>query len=128
MKILVIDDERGSHEVALGIYDKDLIISAYNGEEGINAIEEEDPDVILLDITMPIISGEELLKHFKKNKKVLRKIIIITGSADGICLASKYGASGSIWKPFNRKQLKEVIQRVLNGRDKKEKSFEVYNK
>lgn len=128
MKILVIDDERGSHEVAKAIYGEDSVISVYNGEEGIKAIEEENPDAILLDITMPIISGEGVLEYFRRKKNILRKTVIITGSADGVCLASKYGTSGSIWKPFNRKQLKQVVQRALNAGSKKEKSFETSKK
>lgn len=121
MKILVIDDERGSHEVVKAIYGEEVIISVYNGEEGIEAIKKHNPDAILLDIMMPIYSGEDVLEYFRKDKKILRKIVTITGSADGVSLASKYGTGGNIWKPFNRNQLKKVVQRILNGRKKREK-------
>ena len=76
MKILVIDDEKGSHQVAAAIYREESIISVYNGKEGIQAIENENPDVILLDIMMPICSGDELLEYFRKNRSVLRRIIL----------------------------------------------------
>jgi len=125
MKILVIDDEQGSHEIAKAIYGKENIISVYNGKEGIEAIEKYDPDAILLDIMMPICSGNDVLQYFRKNKKVLRKIVTITGSADGISLASKYGLSGNIWKPFNRKQLKKIVQRVFDGKKEEKQKFTI---
>ena len=69
IKVTIIDDHtlfREGLQRLLVRHDIDVISSVSNGEEGINSIEKIEPDIILLDLRMPDISGIEVLKKFRK--------------------------------------------------------------
>lgn len=80
-KILVIEDEKFLKK----IYQTKLTLEGFipilasNGEEGIEAIKKEKPDLILLDLIMPVKTGFEVLEEIKKNKN-LKSIPVIVAS------------------------------------------------
>lgn len=80
-KILVIEDEKFLKK----IYQTKLTLEGFipilasNGEEGLEAIKKEKPDLILLDLIMPVKTGFEVLEEIKKNKN-LKNIPIIVAS------------------------------------------------
>ncbi len=81
-KILIIDDDISMHE----LYHETLspsgyqLLDAYNGKEGLAMIEEEEPDLIILDMTMPEMNGRSALIEIKKRKKSL-PILVISGKS-----------------------------------------------
>ncbi len=81
-KILIIDDDMSMHE----LYHETLsqsgheLVDAYNGKEGLGMIETEDPDLIILDMTMPEMNGRSTLIEIKKRKKNL-PILVISGKS-----------------------------------------------
>jgi len=81
-KILAIDDDK----LVRKLYEEGFvkagyeIITAESGEEGIKMAQDNNPDVILLDLLMPEMSGEEVLKNLKE-KGVLEKIPVIVLSS-----------------------------------------------
>jgi CheY-like chemotaxis protein len=75
MKVLIIDDDIVVHELSarlLEIVDNDCtVVSSYNGQQGLdflktNQASDDLPDIILLDLRMPVLDGWEFLKEFKK--------------------------------------------------------------
>ena len=112
-KILVIDDETEMRELLGGYLSKRLkfsVLLAKNGEEGLALYQQGKPDVVLLDIVMPIMQGYEVLeKLLVIDPKA--QIIVITGYNNLFPEeeAMKLGAKGYIIKPLELEKLKKMI-------------------
>ncbi len=115
-KILVIDDAafirmrvekfllRCGFEVAL----------AEDGPTGIESFKKENPDIIFLDVTMPDMTGIEVLKQIKEINKDA-KVVMLTNvdQQETIMETVKLGAKGFIKKPFEEDKLLEKINKLL---------------
>ena len=79
-KVIVIDDEVDFVDTMVKrLKDKGLeSYGAMNGPEGLELVESKDPDVVVLDVKMPKMSGIEVLREIKK-KKPLTEVIMLTG-------------------------------------------------
>lgn len=124
MKILIIDDQTAIIEsLCMFFLEKGYeFISAEYGREGIEKFESGRPDLVILDIRLPDISGIEVLKKIKKiNEKTF--VIMITAFHDmqTTIEAMKYGAFDYIHKPINIKELDVSIQKVVEALEAKSK-------
>ena len=83
-KILVVDDERLIRQsLAKGLEEQGyLVISADNGKAAISLVEEESPDLVLLDLKLPDLNGIEVLKRLREIDKSLM-VLIITAYGQG---------------------------------------------
>jgi DNA-binding response OmpR family regulator len=121
-KILIIDDEKDfAHFVKenLQLISNYTVVTASKGKKGIRAALKENPDLILLDVTMPGIDGFEVLKRLKKNEKTyhIPVIMLITKSDDETKLkASDTYADDFIVKPVETKALRAKIHKTLSPR------------
>ena len=121
-KILAIDDEesvRQSYRIILSNqYQIDL---AKGGREGLAFLEDNHVDVILLDLTMPGMSGEDVLKELRVRGSAT-PIIIVTASnsVSSAVEAMKLGATEYLQKPFDIETILFTIQRVLKDEKKKQ--------
>jgi two-component system sensor histidine kinase/response regulator len=126
LKVLVIDDEPGirsgvsriltSFCVNYPFMDEDYtfeVTEAATGEEGIEKIDREKPDIILLDNKLPGIQGVEVLEYVR-NRKIDTVIAMITSyaSLDVAIKAHRYGATDFIPKPFTPQELKSSIENI----------------
>jgi len=117
LKILTIEDSEFERKLIVNILNKAGyidVIEAENGEEGLKKFQDEKPDLVLLDIRMPGISGMEVLKKIepkKSNTKVIVFIISIVRKQDTIDEAIKLGASTYIMKPIDKDKLVEAIKK-----------------
>lgn len=78
MKILIIDDVEDARETISGIIKDDLdceIIEASDGAEGIQKIQDENPDVVITDTDMPVMNGIEVIRFVKKHKLEIKVIL-----------------------------------------------------
>ena len=102
--ILIVDDNESNIDVLLGILEEYDVIPSLDGKTALSIIEDENIDLILLDIMMPVMDGYEVCKILKNNIKT-SKIPIIFLSAkyemDDIKKGFKLGAVDYITKPFN---------------------------
>lgn len=104
-KILIVDDEPFNVEyLEQELEDSDYeILTASNGREALNQIRRELPDLILLDIMMPIMDGFAVLSHLKTDPKI-RNIPVIVVSAmndlESVVKGIKQGAEDYLPKPF----------------------------
>jgi two-component system alkaline phosphatase synthesis response regulator PhoP len=118
-KILVVDDEKeivNALKISLES-DNYKVIEAYNGDGAIRKARSEVPDLILLDLILPDITGYELCNKIKKNP-ITRSIpiIMLTGMGEtGRIAGMELGAKDYITKPFDLNELKTKIQIVLQN-------------
>jgi len=117
-KILIIDDSPDSVFLLQDRLEREgfEIAKAYNGEMGIQKAVDEKPDLILLDIMMPDISGYDVCKTLSsKDETKLIPIILLTAltEADNLKQGLQSGAFDYIKKPFNRTELIARINSAL---------------
>lgn len=112
LKILLVDDEINLVEpMAYTLRQKGFETAiAVNGDQAISAYELEEPDLILLDWSMPDLSGIDVLKKIRDNKNIV-PVIMLTGKSakEDIVEALEAGADDYVTKPFN---WEELIARV----------------
>jgi two-component system, NtrC family, nitrogen regulation response regulator NtrX len=126
-KVLVIDDEKDIQEALRMIleYEGYRHISALTGAEGLTLIEEEHPDLILLDIKMPNMDGNEVFEILKK-KGLVSPVVMISGHASISTAVDfiKRGAFDFLEKPLERERLLVVLR---NGLEKKRLTEEYHD-
>ena len=142
-KILIVDDVM-SNVLLLKVLltnEKFAIATASNGRQALEQVEKENPDLVLLDVMMPDMSGFEVAQHLKSNPQTAEiPIIFLTAlnSTADIVKGFQVGANDFISKPFNKEELiirvthqislvaakrlilskTEELQRTIAGRDK----------
>lgn len=113
-KILIVDDsmfmrKQLSTMISESAYKE--IVQAANGEEGIRLYQEERPDLVLLDITMPDKSGIEVLEEllvFDSDANII--MCSALGQEQMIADALRFGAKDFLVKPIKKEQLLAVLQ------------------
>lgn len=123
MKILIIDDEKRIVEVLEAYLEREgyEIFSADNGIDALKKIKRENPDLIILDLMLPDISGEEVCRLIRKESEV--PILMLTAKSaeedriNGIVL----GADDYVTKPFSPREVVVRVQAILRRAKKPEK-------
>ena len=122
-KILVVDDEhliRWSLEQNLKKQGYD-VVTAGNGEDALRIAREEQPDLVLLDIQLPGISGIEVLEKLKElDEDILVIMVTAHGGLDIAVNAMRLGAYDYVSKPFNLDELSIIIRKSLETSDLKQ--------
>lgn len=116
-RILICDDDEGIVDVTSIVLKESgyEIMSITDSENIYDAIEEFKPDLILLDLWMPILNGEEITKNLKSNRSTSGiPIIIVSASKDTEKTAYAIGADSFICKPFDIAELEETVKINLN--------------
>ncbi len=131
-KILIVDDNRLNIKVARrALEDFDLMIDeCYNGKECIDVISKDtDYDVILMDIMMPGLSGEDTLKGLKEIEGFDIPVIALTADAEEGA-QEKYRGMGFvdyIAKPFSKLQIERKLDKVFSQKDVVERTNNLNN-
>ena len=114
--VLIVDDHKLTREL-LKVYLTNAgysTVEAENGNEAPNKLSEHSPDLVLLDILMPVVNGYEVCRKIKENRETaLLPVIMVTGldDFDAKMKALSVGADDYINKPINEK---ELLTRVRN--------------
>ena len=114
--ILVVDDEPDIQEVArmaLEMEDYQVRLAA-NGLEALEMVATSMPDLVLLDVKMPVMDGRAFAREFQARHHHPVPIIVMTAAADARMRAQEIGATGWIGKPFDLDELIETIGRHVN--------------
>ncbi len=118
--ILVVDDKANIRNLVREYLEAEnfRVFIAANGREALYAARQEKPDLILLDIMMPEISGYEFIKAYRKESET--PIILLTAKLDETdkVLGLELGADDYITKPFGMKELVARINAVLRRADR----------
>lgn len=115
--ILVVDDEKQIRELFHRLLKKEgyRVLTANNGNEGLKLIDTEKPELVLLDLKLPDMSGIQFLRLIKRrNEKA--EVIIITGygTMKTARIAMRLGAYDYITKPFDVNYIKAVTKDALS--------------
>jgi DNA-binding response OmpR family regulator len=118
-KILIVDDEQDILRIIAFSLQKwgYEIVTATNGKEGLDKIASENPDLVLLDAGMPVMTGFEMLEQLRKTPGFEdTPVIMLTAHSDSqnIATARKYGILEYVTKPFDPIELRERIGSVLS--------------
>jgi DNA-binding response OmpR family regulator len=117
-KILIVDDEPDILKLPslrlrkLG-YD---ILTAVNGKQALDSMRKEKPDLVLLDLALPLLSGDEVCKKSKNNEELKHiPIILFTASSNTMTAdkAKMLGADDFVVKPFDPEELMNKVQHIL---------------
>ncbi|AJC74082.1 MULTISPECIES: response regulator [Pseudothermotoga] len=119
-KVLVVDDSplvRNLVKKALaGNSEFSVVGEASNGKEAVEMAQKLEPDIITLDVTMPVMDGLEAAREIlKRNSRV--KILLLSAMGDDslISQAQSLGIKHSLQKPFKAEQLLEALGKVLGA-------------
>ena len=119
-KILICDDEKNIRQglsAALEMEGYETVL-AENGKVAIERISKGDIDLVITDLRMPEVTGEQVLEKVSSETPAL-PVIILTGhgSIDSAVDAMRNGAYDFLTKPFNLDQLTMIVKRALQGRE-----------
>jgi DNA-binding NarL/FixJ family response regulator len=121
IRVLTVDDHQllreGIAAVIDGQEDMTLVAEASNGLEAIESFRRTRPDITLMDLRMPDMSGIEAIKAIRAEFSTARIIVLTTYTGDAQAAAAlKAGAAGYLLKGSLRKQLTDTIRLVHSGR------------
>ncbi len=130
-KVLVVDDEK---LIVKGIrfsleQDNMSVTCAYDGEEALELVKNNDFDVVLLDVMLPKLTGFEVCQQIREFSDV--PIIMLTAKGDDMdkILGLEYGADDYITKPFNilevKARIKAIMRRSKNTKAEEEEASKV---
>ena len=112
-KILIIDDSRTSRRILRNILEEaghEVIAEATDGQDGINKYRELRPDIVTLDITMPVTA----LKGIREVDEKARVIMVTAaGQQSKMIEAIKQGASEFVTKPFEKEEIIKMVNKVV---------------
>ena len=119
MRILIVDDEEVLQDVLTGLLSKEGYdtVSARTGEEALTLLEREEIDLVLLDLMLPGISGQEVLQQIAVDDPD-QVVVVITAfsSIEGAIEAMREGAFHYIPKPFKNEEVLLTVKKGLEQR------------
>ena len=121
-KVLLVDDEAGFAELMRDLLEMDSyeVVVAYDGQEGLEKLQNFVPDVIISDIVMPRLSGFEMFKRVKASAGTASiPFLFITGFQDERVLAEarKVGVFGILRKPVDIEQIENRLKELTKHKD-----------
>lgn len=119
IKILSVDDSKTIRMIVKRTFSTfDCVLyEAANGEEGLAAAASEKPDLIVLDITMPVMDGVTMLTKLKESPDLKGiPVIMLTAESgrENVAFIAKLGVRDYLVKPFKDDQLIEKVKRVVD--------------
>jgi DNA-binding NtrC family response regulator len=118
-KLLIVDDEIDVREFAANFFRKRKLETsiAGSGEEALEKVKQDKPDIVLLDIRMGAMNGIQTLEEIKKIDSAI-KVIMVTGTKpeenEAYQKCIKLGACNYVHKPLKLEELEQVVMSALN--------------
>lgn len=114
--ILVVDDDEAIRTVvSLVLSDEGYdVVTAEHGRAALDRLATVQPDLILLDMRMPIMDGWELARAYQNAPEPRATIVVLTAAHDAATRAAQINAAGYLAKPFALNDLLAVVDKHLN--------------
>jgi two-component system chemotaxis response regulator CheY len=123
LRVLVVDDSSVmrsiiSKSLRLSGIELESVREAKNGQEGLDAIAADPVDLALVDINMPVMTGDEMIKRLKAGPHAASVKVIVVSSDHTEARLEQLAAAGVpiIHKPFNPNQLRELIIQLTGAK------------
>ncbi|GAB6992604.1 response regulator [Paenibacillus pini] len=117
-KVLIVDDQNGIRILLMEVFSTEgyTMYQAANGKIALEIVENDVPDLVLLDMKIPGMDGLEILKHIKEMNPSI-KVIMMTayGELDMIKEATELGALMHFTKPFDIDEMRVAVNMQLKG-------------
>lgn len=115
-RVLVIDDDEDLLEVVQFFLTREgyRVTTAKNGQEALDAVAASMPDLILLDMKMPVMNGWEFAKEYHRRYDKRAPIIVVTAADDARQRAIETGAVAWVSKPFEADDLLRAVAAHLH--------------
>jgi len=116
-RVLVVDDDDTIRElIATALSDEGYEIqTAMHGADALHLIARWPPDLILLDMRMPVMDGWEFSEAYRQLPGPQAPIVVLTAGRDAANAASQVAAAGFVSKPFDLNSLLEIVARFTRG-------------
>ncbi len=114
-KVLIVDDEPNIREV-VGLYlrrDGHDVVSATDGEEALEVFRESGPDLVVLDLMLPKMSGLEVCRRMRADRRVPLIMLTARGEEEERIVGLSLGADDYVVKPFSPRELAARVAAVL---------------
>ena len=117
-KILLVDDEPDIRFLTKRMLERQgySVAEAEDGETALRMLQEERPDLVLLDVRMPGLNGWEVCRRIKADEETRSIPVVmftVRTSEEDMLRSREYGADAHINKPFDRDELLGIIQKIL---------------
>ncbi|MFC1947251.1 response regulator transcription factor [Chloroflexota bacterium] len=127
-KILVVDDEKKIVEILRAYLEKEgyNVLTAYDGQEALDSARRDIPDLIILDLMLPEITGWDVCRELRKESNV--PVIMLTARDDTTdkIIGLELGADDYVTKPFDPKEIVSRVRAVLRRSESTSVSKSVY--
>ena len=118
-KIMLVDDAafmRMMLNKALTANGYSDFIEAQDGAEAVKKYDEEKPDMVIMDITMPNMDGLQALKKIRENDPNAKVVMCTAMGQEGMVVdAIKSGAKDFVVKPFNEERIAQTVNKILGN-------------
>ncbi|WP_017306564.1 response regulator transcription factor [Spirulina subsalsa] len=117
-KILIVDDLTAELAAIAQAFSPENyhVLQAKDGDQALSLIEQENPDLVILDVIMPKINGFEVIREIRSNPKT-EKLPVVFCSQKNTEIDKTWGmdlgADAYVSKPFDPQQLREIVNRLL---------------
>ena len=113
LKVLVVDDQSGVRYLLTILIEEEghKVFTAQNGKEAVEFVNSQYPDLVFMDVRMPVMDGLEALKRIKRISPRTEVVMMTAyGAEDTIDTAMQNGAMTCIAKPFDIEEIKNFIK------------------
>jgi len=120
-QVMIVDDSPAMQAFIVRVIEISRLevkkcLQASNGQEALEMLRHEQVDIILTDVNMPTMNGEEFLRHLDQDE-LLKTIPVLVVSTDGsehrVALMLSLRAKGYLKKPFSPEELREKMEELL---------------
>ena len=120
IKVLIVEDDKNISDLLQLYLQKEgyTVVAAADGGDGLSKFRAESPDLVLLDLMMPVMDGWAVCKAIRAESKTPVIMLTAKGETDDKVLGLKTGADDYITKPFEMKEVLARIEAVLRRADR----------
>lgn len=127
-KILVVDDQEKLLKIIKRYLEKEgyIVKTTENGKEALLLVDKYNPDLIILDLMLPEISGEEVCQSVRHKSSVPILMLTAKGGEDDKIRGFEYGADDYLVKPFSLRELSARVKAIIRRSDFSKDKAEVF--
>lgn len=118
MPVLIVEDDQSIRDVvSLALTDEGYhVLTARNGAEALDVLLHATPNLILLNLHMPVMSGHEFLARYRGDARQSAPVVLFTALPTAPDLAARLGAADLLLKPYELTDLLSLVRRYVRPR------------